>query len=121
MNEKRVLMIEDDEKLRSAYQSILQDEGYTVEIATTGNQALDKAEKTEFHLVILDVKLPDIMGDDVAKGIRARDEKVPIIMITGYPTIQESIDALEFGIHEILIKPVGISELLRTAQDALSP
>lgn len=121
MNEKRVLMIEDDEKLRSAYQSILQDEGYTVEIATTGNQALDKAEKTEFHLVILDVKLPDIMGDDVAKGIRARDEKVPIIMITGYPTIQESIDALELGIHEILIKPVGIDELLRTAQDALSP
>lgn len=120
MNEKRVLMIEDDEKLRSAYQSILQDEGYTVEIATTGNQALDKAEKTEFHLVILDVKLPDIMGDDVAKGIRARDEKVPIIMITGYPTIQESIDALELGIYEILIKPIGIDELLRSVQDALT-
>jgi len=120
MNEKRILIVEDDEKLLHTYQSILQEEGYFVETATTGNQALDKAKKTKFHLVILDIKLPDIMGDEVAKGIKAGDDKVPIIMITGYPTLQRSIDSLELGIYEILIKPVGIDELLRIVHDALS-
>jgi len=120
MNEKRILIAEDDEKLLHTFQSILQEEGYAVEIAATGNQALDKAEKTKFHLVILDIKLPDIRGDEVAKVIRAWDDEVSIILITGYPTFQESIDALELGIYEILIKPIGIDELLRVVQDALS-
>ena len=120
MNEKKILVVEDDEKLLPTYQSILQEGGYVVETATTGNQALEKAEKTKFNLVLLDLKLPDIMGDEVAKVIRARDDEVPITLITGYPTLQESIDALELGIYEILIKPIGIDELLRSVQEACS-
>ena len=120
MNEKRILIVEDDVKLLRTYQSILQGEGYDVEIASTGNQALEKVEETKFRLVILDIRLPDIMGDEVARGVRARDEKVPIIVVTGYPTLQESIDILELGIYEILVKPIEIEELLRIVQDALS-
>ena len=70
MKGKRILMVDDDQTLVTLFQMILQEEGYAVETATSGLQALDVAKKTDFHLVLLDIKLPDIRGDEVARELR---------------------------------------------------
>lgn len=120
MNVKKILLADDDEALVKSFSSILREEGYHVEGVKSGKDALNKARKTKFDLAILDIKLPDIMGDKVAKTLKERDGEIIVILITGYPSFQESIDALDIGIYDILLKPIGPDELLRVTGEALS-
>jgi len=113
------LIVDDDETLVTLFQMILQEEGYIVETAKTGQQALDVVKKTDFHLVLLDIKLPDIMGDEVASEVKKINDKTRIVLITGYPSFKDCIDALDIGIDEILLKPIGTTELLRVAKESI--
>ena len=119
MEKKRILLLDDDRSLVDSFQMILRKAGHHVEIATTGRQALDKARDTKFHLAIIDIVLPDIRGDEVASKLKERDEKLGIVLITGYPSLQDCIDVLDIGIHEILLKPISANELLRVTNEAI--
>ena len=113
------MIVDDDKTLVTLFQMILQEEGYLVETAMSGQQGLDMVKKTDFHLVFLDIKLPDIMGDEVAMEIKKINDKTGIVLITGYPSFKDCIDALDIGIDEILLKPIGTTELLRVAKEAM--
>jgi DNA-binding response OmpR family regulator len=115
---KKILLVDDNKELLTTFTSILGTEGYHVETATNGEGALEKARATKFHLYILDIKLPDMRGDDLARELRNMNDNVGIILITGYPQLQESIDALEIGIDEILLKPISPEEMIRVAQES---
>lgn len=119
MNRKRILIVDDDENLVNLFQMILNKEGYLVETATTGLQALEKAKNKDFHLVVLDIKLQDIMGDEIARELKKLNDKISIVLITGYPSFKDCIDALDIGIEEILLKPIGTTELLRVIQESI--
>ena len=114
-----ILLVDDDEALASTFGAILREEGYRVDTATKGLQALDLAAKRVYDLAILDIKLPDVPGAEVARSLRERSAEVRIILITGYPDLAESIGALDFGIEEILVKPVDKAELLNSIRSAL--
>ena len=120
MSERNILLVEDEEDLLELYKSFLESDGYVVETAAKGRDAVNKAKNKRFDMVILDIKLPDIMGDEVARELKAIDESMIIIMVTGFPSFQESIDALDLGIYDILLKPITADELLRAARDAFS-
>ena len=120
VSERNILLVEDEEDLLELYKSFLESDGYVVETAAKGRDAVNKAKNKRFDMVILDIKLPDIMGDEVARELKAIDESVIIIMVTGFPSFQESIDALDLGIYDILLKPITADELLRAARDAFS-
>ncbi|MFQ6052898.1 MAG: response regulator [Candidatus Bathyarchaeia archaeon] len=112
MKERRILLVDDDRDIVETFQSILKKAGFFVETAMTGREAIDKARRSKFDLVLLDIKLPDIMGDMVASKIREQDDEVSMIMITGYPSFQKCIDSLDLGISEILLKPISAGELI---------
>jgi DNA-binding response OmpR family regulator len=114
----KILLVDDSEELLTTFTSILGSEGYQVETAMNGEDALEKARATKFRLYILDIKLPDIRGDDLARELRSMDDDVGIILITGYPQLQESIDALEIGRDEILLKPISPEEMIRVARES---
>jgi DNA-binding response OmpR family regulator len=114
----KILLVDDSEELLNTFTSILGSEGYQVETASNGEEALKKAEATKFHLYILDIKLPDMRGDDLARELTSRYDDVSIILITGYPQLQDSIDALEIGIDEILLKPISPEEMIRVARES---
>ena len=120
MKRKRILFVDDDVTLVETFKKILENEGYVVEVALTGHQAFEKVDEVEFDLIILDIRLPDIIGEEVARKVREQDETVNIVMITGYPDFQDSINALDIGVHDILLKPIGPDELLRVTREALS-
>lgn len=117
MDKNWILLVDDDETLLSTFKNALEMEGYSVETATTGREALDKTKEKKFYLLILDIKLPDIMGDEVAKTLREQNYKGNIVFITGYPDLQKSIDALDLGIYEILLKPISPEEILRVVRE----
>jgi DNA-binding response OmpR family regulator len=120
MSERRILIVEDNLDLVEIYSTFLKNDGYIVETVNEGIQAIEKAQKTTFDLVILDINLPDIMGDKVAIRLKEIDENIIIIMITGFPSLQNSIDILDVGIYDILLKPITADELLRVTKEAFS-
>ena len=97
---------------------MLQNEGYQVDTAMTGRQALEKAEKKEYKMAILDIKLPDIPGIEVARKIRTQNDKIILIILTDYPNLAGGIEAIDIGIEEILLKPIEPDELLRIVNES---
>ncbi len=118
MGDRKILVVDDDKSLVNSFKMILQSEGYFVEAALTGKDALNRAKKNSFDLAIVDIKLPDVMGDEVARKLKKQDEKIEIILITGYPFFQDCIDSLEIGVNEILLKPISADELIRVTKEA---
>jgi len=116
---KRILLVDDDETTVTPFQLILESEGYQVDVATTGWQALEKMGEGEYHVVILDIKLPDMLGIEVAKKIKMKKEDVNLIVITGYPNLTDSIKTIDYGISDILLKPIDPDELLRTIEETI--
>lgn len=117
---KKILVVEDEEDLLQIYSTILREGNYQVETVENGKDALNHLEKNNYDLVILDIKLPDIMGDEIVKTMRKKKIDIPIIIVTGYPSLSRSIDTLDLGIHEILIKPLTANELLRVTAEAMT-
>lgn len=120
MTGESILVVDDDEDQLSQFCSILEKRGYSVEAVGTGRDALDCVGKRQFQLAVIDVKLPDVSGDEVVRRIRADDNGMGVILVTGYPELQECIDALDLDIHEILLKPIEPEELVRVVGEALS-
>ncbi len=119
MSEKKILIVDDDKSINAVFKMMLEEQGYTVTTASSGQEALSLADSS-FDLVILDIKLPDITGDEVAKVMRERGMAGNIVLMTGYPELEDCIDMLGIGIQEILLKPISPDEILRVAREALS-
>ena len=119
MSNKNILIVDDDEELLNIYRNLLENEGYIVTIASTSRDALEWAKKKRFHLAILDIVLPDIQGDKLARELKTMYEAIQIIFITGYPEFQNCIDSLDLGIAEILLKPLTQSEIITATENAL--
>jgi len=111
--------VEDDTTIVVPFQFILESEGYHVDTASTGRQAIENIGKNEYQVVILDMKLPDMQGIEVAREIRNKTDEINLIIMTGYPNLVDSIEALDIGISEILLKPINADEFLRTVEEAL--
>ena len=116
---KRLLVVDDDVLIVDLFRMALEDEGYIVETAFTGEQALKVMRATTYDLVILDVFLPDIKGESVVEMIREEDNDVRLILITGNETYARCIDVLKLGISEILLKPIKLNELVMHVKTVL--
>lgn len=108
----RILLAEDEEYLREALCMNLEMEGYEIEIATNGAQALMKSQGARYHLFILDIMLPDMDGLVVCQGIRLNDTVTPILFLTAKDTSQDKIAGLKMGADDYLTKPFNLEELL---------
>ncbi len=107
----RILIIDDDVAIRDGCSQVLSRSGAEVTESPTGRDGLEKMDKYEFDLVLLDLKLPDFHGLDLIKKIRDRDQNVPIVVITGYGTIQNAVEAMRLGANDFLPKPFEPDEL----------
>lgn len=105
-----ILIIEDEEKVSAVLKAYLEKEGYKVWCAAKGTEGLELFKKVEFQLVILDLMLPDIDGEEVCKRIRNTSD-VYIFMLTAKGDLSNRIDGLEIGADEYLVKPYSPREL----------
>ena len=107
----RVLVVEDEESFSDALSFLLRREGYEVEVADTGPQALVAFDRTGADLVLLDLMLPGMSGTEVCRELRARSA-VPIIMLTARDTEVDKIVGLELGADDYVTKPYSSRELV---------
>ena len=106
----RILAVEDDERIRTAVKMALEDEGWTVEEADNGEDALDSFNRHPTDVVLIDIMLPGIDGFEVCRSIR-RQSDVPIVMVTARADTHDVVAGLEAGADDYLTKPFAPKEL----------
>jgi DNA-binding NtrC family response regulator len=115
----RILIVDDDENIRRTMTAILEDEGYLVDSAASGNEALEKANGAVYNLALLDIRLPDMEGVELLELMKDSVPRTRKIMVTGYPSMHNAISAVNKRADAYLIKPVDIEKLLETVKEQL--
>ncbi|MCW4015504.1 MAG: response regulator [Candidatus Bathyarchaeota archaeon] len=115
----KILIVEDDENIRGTIKSILQQSGYETDTAETGHEAEQKAKDRIYNLVLLDIKLPDIEGTQLLAKLHKTAPQMVKIMVTGYPSLENSMEALNKGADAYVTKPVKPAKLLALIQEKL--
>jgi DNA-binding NtrC family response regulator len=115
----RILVIDDDENIRKVLETILEDEGYNVETAETAKKAIEKSEKAFYNLALIDVRLPDMEGIELLSKLRSTKPKMRKIIVTGYPTLQNAVAAVNKGADAYVMKPFEVDKILETIQEQL--
>jgi two-component system OmpR family response regulator len=108
----RVLLVEDELKLARAVRRGLQQEGYAVDVAATGNDGLHLATEVRYDAVVLDVMLPGLDGFEVCRRMRAGGRWAPVLMLTARDGIADRVAGLDVGADDYLVKPFAFRELL---------
>jgi DNA-binding response OmpR family regulator len=106
----KVLVVDDERKIREVVGSYLEREGYVVTLAETGQEALDRAFLDHPDLIVLDLKLPDFDGEEVARNVRDASD-TPIIMLTAKSSEDDRVAGLRLGADDYLVKPFSVREL----------
>lgn len=109
---KRVLVVEDDAAIRNGLEEVLAAEHYQVLAAATGTKALDLGKKENLDLIILDLGLPDINGEDVCQQLRDAGVPTPILMLTSKSQEMDKVMGLEKGADDYMTKPFSVRELI---------
>lgn len=115
---ERILLIEDDKRISRILQLELQHQGYRVDLAYTGSEGLAKSRKNFYNLILLDLMLPGMNGEDVCRAIREESE-VPIIVTTAKDKILSKVNLLDLGADDYLTKPFEMEELYARMRVAL--
>lgn len=108
---RKVLIIDDTKNIRVLLQKTLELEGYAVSTASNGKAGLEMLQSEKFHLVFLDVKLPEMSGTEVLRQMRAQNINTPVIIITAYPTVKNAVDCIQMGAITYLQKPFTAERL----------
>ena len=108
----RVLVVDDDAAIRNTLARSLGAEGYAVDLAASGTEALVAARDRAPDLVVLDLMLPGIAGLDVCRRLRAAEQHLPIVLLTARDAVADRVTGLEAGADDYLVKPFAFEELL---------
>ena len=116
---KTILIVDDDKSILRTFTRILQKNGYEIDAVETGKEAIEKADTQEYDLALVDIRLPDMDGTELLAKIKKPLQKTIKIMITGFPSLETGVKALDEGADAYLVKPVKPEELLMLIEEKL--
>lgn len=107
----KVLIIDDDHSIRNMLSIVLKNEGYEVIAVESAIVALKKLKKETVDLIISDIKMPEISGIELLRKVKSIDQEIPVIMITGFASTNDAVEAMKLGAEDYIIKPFNLDEL----------
>jgi len=110
----RILVIDDDEGIRQVLSTVLEDAGHLVDTAKDGEDAIQRAATTAYDLALIDIRLPDMDGTKLLTKMKDSTPRTVKIVVTGYPTLQNAVQAVKKGADGYITKPVDMERLLET-------
>jgi DNA-binding NtrC family response regulator len=120
LEKKRILVIDDDEVVRNNLKAILELEGYNVDTAVTGKEAVDKSNASFYNLALIDIRLPDMEGTKLLTTMRDTVPKMVKIIVTGYPSQENAVEAVNMGADGYIVKPImDTNEFLQKIKEHL--
>ncbi len=114
-----ILVIDDEKNIREGLAMALEDEGYETLLAADGREGLDIALKENIDLVITDLRMPELSGEEVLKQVITKTPGVPVIVLTGHGTVETAVDAMRVGAYDFLTKPLDLERLFLLVKRAL--
>jgi DNA-binding NtrC family response regulator len=115
----RILIVDDDENIRKVLQAILEEEGYIVEAVDTAKKGIERSEKSFYNVALIDIRLPDMEGIELLAKMRDTKPKMRKIIVTGYPTLQNAVAAVNKGADAYIMKPFDVEKILKTITEQL--
>jgi len=115
----RILVVDDDESVRKVLSLILEEEGYVVDTAENGKEAIEKSESKCYNLALIDIRLPDMKGTKLLTAMKETTPKMAKIIITGYPTLKNAIETVNKGADAYILKPFNMDNILETIKEQL--
>lgn len=115
----RIIVVDDDESIRKTLAAILEDEGYLVDTAESGKEAILKTNANFYNLALIDVRLLDMEGTELLIRIKDTVPRMRKIIITGYPTVHNAIDAVNRNADAYLLKPFDVGKVLFVIREQL--
>jgi CheY-like chemotaxis protein len=115
-----VLVVDDEDALRSVLSTELISEGYTVDTAPDGDDAITILQQKAFDLVLLDIKMPRVDGFEVLRFIKQKYPNTKVIMLTGFADLKNAIESKKLGAEDFVSKPYDLVDLLTTIERVLS-
>jgi DNA-binding NtrC family response regulator len=115
----RILVVDDDTGICSTLSLFLRLRNYNVDVANTGREAVEKSKKEVYDVAFLDIRLPDIEGTKLLTAFRETTPKMIKIMVTGFPSFQNTLEALKLGADDYILKPVDPEELIKIVEKKL--
>jgi len=115
----RILVVDDDESIRKILSTILEEEGYVVDTAENGKEGIDKTTEKFYNLALIDVRLPDIEGVVLLAKLKETVPRMRKIIITGFPSIQNAIQAVNNNADGYVLKPFEIDKILEIIKQQL--
>jgi DNA-binding NtrC family response regulator len=109
---EKILIVDDEEIIRDSLTFILRKEGYDVEEARNGTQALEKVMNAPFDIVITDIEMPEMRGTELLEKIALCSPQTFVVIITAYGSIETAIEALRKGAYDYILKPIEFEDLL---------
>ena len=116
---KTILVVDDDKSILRTFTRILQKSGYEIETAETGKEAIEKADTRQYDLALVDIRLPDMDGTELLAKLKKQLQRTIKIMITGFPSLETGVKALDEGADAYLVKPVKPQDLLVLLEEKL--
>ncbi len=115
----RVLVVDDDESIRKTLAAILEEEAHAVDTAANGREAIRKSKTRAYNLALIDIRLPDMEGTTLLTKMADTTPRMRKIIITGYPSLQNAMDALNRGADAYILKPFDLTKVLQTINEQL--
>jgi len=115
----RILVVDDEDRFRQSLCRLLRAEGFTVDSAESGLDALNKLATNEFDVVLLDMKMPGLSGSETFNEIQLQGFDVETVCLTGHTSISDAMKLLHNGVFDYLLKPASMPEILETVQRAM--
>ena len=117
---KRILIVDDDKLILKNFKQILELEGYVVDTAETGREAIEKSNANFYNLALVDIRLPDMQGTELLTSMHDTTPKMRKIIVTGYPSLENAVAAVNKDADGYIIKPIlDITVLLKAIKEQL--
>jgi DNA-binding NtrC family response regulator len=115
----KILVVDDEEALRTVLSAELEGEGYQVNTAADGDEAIKIIGAQQFHLILLDIKMPNVDGFEVLKFVKQHQPATKVIMLTGFADLKNAIESKKLGAEDFVSKPYDLVDLLTTVERVL--
>ncbi len=115
----RILVVDDEESIRKVLATILKEEGFSVDTAKSGREAIEKSHSNFYNLALIDIRLPDMNGTKLLTAMKDTTPKMIKLIVTGYPSLQNAIEAVNKGASGYILKPFSVKNVIRKIRDYL--
>jgi len=115
----RILVVDDEESIRKVLATVLKEEGYAVDTAKNGKEAIRRSNVKFYNVALIDIRLPDMDGTKLLTALKETTPKMVKIIVTGYPTLQNAVEAVNRGADVYVLKPFKMENVLKTIREQL--